>query len=258
MSETVTNLLNRRSVRLFEQKPIPPEKKELILQAIHRSPTGGNMMLFSVIEVENQATKDILAESCDDQPFISKSPWVLLFLADYQRWWDYFTYSGVYEKCKEQNIEMRKPEVGDLMLAISDALIAAQTAVVASDSMGLGSCYIGDIMEKYEVHKELFKLPRYVFPIAMLCIGKPVETELTKKITPRFPREYVIHQDVYRPLPREEVASFEAPLVKRYHPDGKFREGIDNYAQQVFFRKYNAAFSYELNRSVKEILKNWS
>jgi len=258
MSETLTMLLNRRSVRLFEQKPIPPEKKELVLQAIHRSPTGGNMMLYSVIEVENEANKAKLAETCDNQPFIAKSPWVMLFLADYQRWWDYFTYSKVFEKCKEQNIEMRKPETGDLMLAISDALIAAQTAVVAADSVGLGSCYIGDIMEKYEIHKEMFKLPRYVFPIAMLCIGKPLESELTRKTSPRFPREYVIHQDVYRPLQKDEITAFEAPLVKRFHPDCNFREGIDNYAQQVFFKKYNAAFSYELNRSVKEILKNWA
>ena len=257
MSDTLTMLLNRRSIRLFEQKPIPPEKKELVMQAIMRAPTAGNMMLYSVIDVEIDAYKEKLAETCDNQPFIAKSPWVLLFLADYQRWWDYFTYSGVFEKCKDQNIEMRKPEAGDLMLAISDALIAAQTAVVAADSLGLGSCYIGDIMEKYEVHKEMFKLPRYVFPIALLCIGTPVETELTRRGTPRFPRDYVVHSNVYRPLPKEEVAQFEEPLLKRYHPEKNFREGIDNYAQQVFFHKYNAAFSYELNRSVKTILKNW-
>ena len=38
-------------------------------------------------------------------------------------------------------------KLGDLMLAVTDTAIAAQNAVVAAESFGIGSCYIGDIME---------------------------------------------------------------------------------------------------------------
>ena len=41
------------------------------------------------------------------------------------------------------------------MLAVTDCAIAAQNAVTAADSLGLGSCYIGDIMEQCEFHREL-------------------------------------------------------------------------------------------------------
>ena len=44
----------------------------------------------------------------------------------------------------------REPDVGDLLLAVSDANIAAQNAVTAAEAMGIGSCYIGDIMENAE------------------------------------------------------------------------------------------------------------
>ena len=54
------------------------------------------------------------------------------------------------------------------MLATDDALIAAQNAVTAAESLGIGSCYIGDILEQYETHRELFCLPKYAVPAAMI------------------------------------------------------------------------------------------
>ena len=80
---------------------------------------------------------------------------------------------------------MRKPQEGDLFLACSDALIAAQTAVVAAESLGIGSCYIGDIMENYEAHRDLFGLPQYVFPICLLCFGYPTQGQMQRPMTPR-------------------------------------------------------------------------
>ena len=60
------------------------------------------MMLYSIIEVNDQAAKDTLARTCDHQPFIARAPLVLLFLADYQRWFDYYLLSGVEELCQRQ------------------------------------------------------------------------------------------------------------------------------------------------------------
>ncbi|UCC75896.1 MAG: nitroreductase family protein, partial [Anaerolineales bacterium] len=145
-------ILNRKSVRVYEPRPISEEAKQVILAAALRAPTAGNMMLYSIIEVVDQAAKDTLAETCDHQPFIAKAPLVLLFLADYQRWFDYFMWSAVEELCQQRGEPLRKPEEGDLLLACCDALIAAHTAVIAAESLGIGSCYIGDIMENYEVH----------------------------------------------------------------------------------------------------------
>ena len=86
MNSTFTLIHNRRSVRKYTGTPISPQEKEAIIQAAMRAPTAGNLMLYSIIEVEDQALKDRLAVTCDAQPFIASAPYVLLFLADYQRW----------------------------------------------------------------------------------------------------------------------------------------------------------------------------
>ena len=72
-----------------------------------RSPTAGNMMLYSIIEIEDQNTKEKLVKSCDNQPFIAKAPLVLLFLADYQRWMDYFAVCDIKSYSKSENLPNR-------------------------------------------------------------------------------------------------------------------------------------------------------
>jgi FMN reductase (NADPH)/FMN reductase [NAD(P)H] len=257
MNETIHAMLNRRSTRLFRPDSVSDDERELILQATMRAPTAGNMMLYTILDISDQSIKDRLSVTCDNQPFIAKAPWVLLFLADYQRWVDYFHFSGVDEKNIREKKTGRMPEEGDLMLAVCDALIAAQTAVIAAESLGIGSCYIGDVMEQYETHREMFDLPRYVFPITMVCFGRPAKEDQEWKLQPRFPREYIVHTNRYRPLRKEEVQEFEKPLVDRYYPSGKFPPGMDNLAQRYYYQKFTAEFSLEMNRSVREVLRNW-
>ena len=85
MNPTIDLIMHRRSVRSYDPTPLSQEDKDTILQAAMRAPTAGAMMLYSIIEVEEQALKDRLAETCDHQPFIAPAPYVLLCLADYQR-----------------------------------------------------------------------------------------------------------------------------------------------------------------------------
>ena len=179
---------HRKSVRAYEPRPIGREQRNAIIHAALRAPTAGNQMLYTILEIEDQAIKDRLAVTCDHQPFIAKAPLVLVFLADYQRWFDFFQASGVEDLCRRTERPFRRPQPGDLMLAISDALVAAQTAVVAAESMGIGSCYIGDVMENYEIHRDLLKLPEFAFPIAMLCFGYPTEQQLQRAKPTRYPR----------------------------------------------------------------------
>ena len=258
MNETLSILTQRRSIRSYSNEPITEEEKKKIIQATLQAPTAGNMMLYTIIEVNDQIIKDQLAETCDDQPFIAKAPWVLLFLADYQRWYDYYRFSGVEQKCKEREVIFRTPNEGDLMLACCDALIAAQTAVVAAESLGIGSCYIGDILERYEDHQKMFNLPRYVIPITLVCFGRTSHPELNGKTQPRYPQKFIMHTNSYQPLTPQDITEFEEPVLARFHSERKFPAGIENMAQQNYFRKFVADFSLEINRSVREMIKNWS
>jgi nitroreductase len=257
MNPVIETILKRKSMRAYEKKGIEPEIRAELLNATLRAPTAGNLMLYSIVEVTDQGIKDKLVKTCDNQPFIAHAPLVWLFLADYQRWYDYFLVSGVKELCEKQQISMRKPEEGDLFLACCDALIAAQTAVIAADALGLGSCYIGDIMENYDVHRDLFDLPQYVFPICLLCFGYPTPQQLEREQTSRFDEKFILFQNRYHRLDRAEFDEMcHADQEKTFHG----REdvlGARNLGQLIYTRKFSAEFSREMSRSARLILTTW-
>jgi nitroreductase len=257
MNPVIELILNRKSIRAYEAKEISAETKQEILAATLRAPTAGNMMLYSIIEVNDQRAKGTLARTCDNQPFIAKAPWVLLFLADYQRWYDYFIVSGVQEMCAQNKVVMRKPAEGDLFLACCDALIAAQTAVIAAESLGVGSCYIGDIMENYETHQKLFNLPQYVFPICLLCLGYPTQQQKERDQTQRFDDKFIVFENRYKRLDRASFEEMYRDLHERTFRDRTTVEGASNIGQLQYQRKFSADFTIEMTRSVRAILKAW-
>ena len=89
-NETMQLLYNRKSVRAYEKQPIPEADVQAILRAAVEAPTAGNMTLWSAIRVTDEAKKKRLSETCDNQPFIATAPLVLVFCADYKRWYDLF------------------------------------------------------------------------------------------------------------------------------------------------------------------------
>jgi nitroreductase len=257
MNETIELLLNRKSVRAYEERAISPEVKDTILAAALRAPTAGNMMLYSIIEVADPVAKQTLVKTCDNQPFIARAPLVLLFLADYTRWHDYFVACGVEELCARAGAPMRTPEEGDLFLACCDALIAAHTAVTAAEALGVGSCYIGDIMENDEIHRELFDLPRYAFPISLVCFGYPTQQQRDRPLTSRFDREFVVFENRYRRLGLEELREMHREREAQAFKGRQELDGARNFGQLVYKQKLGSDFAREMSRSVRAILARW-
>jgi nitroreductase len=256
MNPTIELIMHRRSTRNYDPTPLTQDERDTILQAAMRAPTAGAMMLYTIIEVENQLLKDRLAETCDHQPFIAKAPYVLLFLADYQRWMDLYQAAGCEAKALALGKTPRTPQEGDLVLALMDALIAAQTAALAADALGIGSCYIGDIIENAEQHRRMFNLPRYTFPAALLCFGKPAANR-AGKLTARFERRYIVHTNQYRRFSPEELNDMYLPFGKHSFDTGDYPGGAENVVQANYFRKFMADFSVEMTRSSREMLQRW-
>lgn len=240
MNETVRQLYERKSVRAFTDREIAEETVQEILTAAAMAPTAGNQQLYTVLRITDPALKESLAESCDHQPFIAKGKLILIFCADCLKWYDAFLAAG----CAP-----RTPGVGDLMLAVSDAMIAAQNAVVAAESYGIGSCYIGDIMENAEIHRRTLNLPDYVFPVGMLVFGYPTEQQKERQKPPRANNRFTVHENTYRRLPPEEL---KAMLLKNCR-----EETYEEWIRKFCNRKYNSDFAREMTRSVAEYLKQY-
>ena len=242
MNEVLRQLHQRKSVRVYEDRPVKQEVRQAVLEAAVQAPTAGNMALYTILDITDQTIKDMLAVSCDNQPFIATAPMVLIFCADYRRWYDVF--------CKYVP-EVRKPDLGDLFLAQADTLIAAQNAVAAAHSLGLGSCYIGDITENYEYHKKLLNLPQYVVPTAMLCIGYPTAQQLSRTKPPRHAVSDLVHENGYS---MEKSVELDRMLQIQ---QGKEGEDFHDWLNRFCNRKWNSDFSREMSRSCTEMVKDW-
>ncbi len=238
MNDIIKALHQRKSVRVYQSKDIAKEHKKAILLAAMAAPTAGNQQLYTILDITDERLKSRLAVTCDHQAFIGEAPMVLIFCADFQKWYDAF---------QEAGCNPRMPGAGDLMLAVSDSLIAAQNAVTAAESLGIGSCYIGDIMEQCEEHRKMLKLPDYVFPAAMLVFGYPTEQQRNRKKPERCDLKYIVHENTYNLMGKEELrAMFQKGL-----DEDEYIKWINNFCN----RKYNSDFSREMTRSVEEYLK---
>ena len=242
MNNVIEQLHERKSVRVFENRAIPAEVKQSILEAAIQAPSAGNMALYTILDITDPEIKQKLSVSCDNQPFIATAPMVLIFCADYRRWYDLF--------CKFVD-EVRKPDMGDLFLAEADTLIAAQNAVVAAHSLGLGSCYIGDITENFEFHRELLNLPQYVVPAAMLVLGYPTKQQLDRPKPPRHDVSHMVHENGYSP---EKSAAMEEMISLQQNKSG---EELADYIRRFCKRKWNSEFSREMSRSCAEMVRHW-
>ena len=136
---------------------------------------------------------------------------------------------------------------GDLLLAVEDAMIAAQNAVVAAESLGIGSCYIGDIMENVEEIRTLLSLPEYVYPACMLVFGHPTAQQQNRTKPSRFDLSDIVCENTYH--------SKESSDIRRMFAGRTGLQGYDAWMRAFCNRKYESAFSREMNRSMEIYLK---
>ncbi|WP_326909905.1 nitroreductase family protein [Sedimentibacter sp. MB31-C6] len=241
MNEFIKLLKSHTSIRKFNDEKITDEQIQHILEAAMQGATAGNMMAYSIIKIRVKQTLSKLAKSCDDQSFIADADVALLFVADSYKWHRFYEQRNIFETFSDY----KGPCISDFMLGVEDAMIAAQNAVITAESLGIGTCYIGDIMENYEYHKELFNLPKYSMPVALVVMGNYDTKPQTRE---RFDKSYVVFDESY-------------PIITEEFIDNMFsrKESKDkDFAVKFYKRKMDAPFFKEMIRSIKLYIKEWN
>lgn len=187
-NDTIDQLLDHRSVRAFTEQPLPEGTIETLIAAAQSASTSSNLQVWSVVAVQDDDRKARLSALAGNQAYIRQAPLFFVWLADLSR---------VTRVAGQQDIELEAvPYLESLLLGTIDAALAAQNAVVALESLGLGSVYIGAIRNDIEgVAKEL-GLPPQVYPVFGLCVGHP-STERPAQVKPRLPQAAVLHHETY-------------------------------------------------------------
>lgn len=126
MNEIIKSLYDRKSVRVYEDRPIPEKMKQIILEAAAQAPSAGCQQLYTILDITDQKLKDELVKTCDNQPFIATAPMVLVFCADCKKWYDAYLEAG----CSPRKAWRRRPDAwrdGIQRSQPRNAVVAAQS-----------------------------------------------------------------------------------------------------------------------------------
>ena len=197
-------LEKRMTHRNFRDAPIEDDVFEILMDVAASAASSGGLQRISIVAVRDPERRKKLVEMSRGQTFVEKAPLSLVFCVDHRRVRRVAEYEGSLDE-PALAIEL-------LWMGIIDAAIAAQSVALAAEAFGLGSCYNGNILEQPEEMSALLELPAGVVPALMLTLGYPSSSEY--KPSKKFDRSMLLHDEVYRDRPVEELYS----AYKEKHP----------------------------------------
>jgi len=145
----------RHSMRAYGPQPVKPEDLQLILEAVNRAPSAGNMQAYEVYLVRDAERKAALVGAAGDQEFLAQAPLVLVFCAHPAR------------------SVGRYGERGADLYCLQDATVACTFAMLGATALGLSTVWVGAFDED-EV-RQVIGAPQGERPVAMLPVGYAAE-----------------------------------------------------------------------------------
>lgn len=244
-----TTIERHRSIRRYRPDPVPEESVEAILNAATRASSSGNMQTYSIIVTRDATRREALWAMHYEQDMVRQAPLLLTFCVDWNR---------MNHWCRLSEARPGFDNLLSFLVGFADALIAAQNAALAAESLGLGICYMGTTLCNVTKLIDFFELPRGVFPATTLVVGTPDEDPEPRA---RLPRSGIVHHERYTPFDddriRDVYASRETEGWARYMGFPELaalirRSGVTNLAQVYtdvkYTRETNESFSREIAR----------
>jgi FMN reductase (NADPH) len=178
-----------RSIRYFLPQPLAPGDLDLIVEAGRRAPTDAQGHMYTFVRITDPTLRDHLATLCADQQHIREAAEFFVACLDVHR--------------LRLLLELRGGEWGmeeriALIYGTSDATMVAQNMVVAAETLGYGTCYIGAVQNNTDRIAQDLGLPPGVLPLYGLCIGVP-DPESLPPLHPRIPRALCFVDNRYPP-----------------------------------------------------------
>ncbi len=246
VNETITTMLEHRSIRKFKKEAVSKDDLNLILRAACNGSTMGNMQLYSIVVTEDKEMMKQMAPFHFNQPIATNAPLILTFCADFNRFNQYCANRGAAVDAYD-NIQ-------GYHWAFTDAIIAAQNACVAAESLNLGLCWLGTIIYNTDKFIDVLKLPRNVVPVACIAIGHPDETP---ELTDKLPVEAMIHFETYKNYNADNINALFAE--KEQHPNTlKLIEEnqLPNIARIITENRYKKADNEHFSNVLLNVLRS--
>jgi len=234
----------RKTIRKYTNKDVSEDLLKNLLEKAERTPTMGNLQLYSVVITRNEEKKAQLAPAHFNQPMVMGAPVVLTFCADFRRttlW-----------------AENRKATPGydnflSFLNAATDALLYCQTFCNLAEEEGLGTCFLGTTIYNPKAIIEVLQLPRLVMPVATITLGWPAEDPA---LTDRLPIDSIIHHETYEDYTPDRIDAFYTP--KEQLEENKHFVEINNketLAQVFTDLRYTKEANEAISKALLETLK---
>ena len=229
----ISRLLSHRSVRQYLPQALPEGTLELLVAAAQSAASSSNLQLWSVVAVEDVERRRALAQVANNQAHIEQAPLFLVWIADLNRGAELARARGLPSDGLSY-LEM-------FLMASIDTALAAQNAVVAAESLGLGTVYIGALRNHPARVAELLGLPSSAVAVFGLCVGWP-DPNAPAAIKPRLPQQVVLHRDRYLLSEQEHaaVAGYDS-LMQGFYSDQNMPVPAGGWSLHSAKRVANAA-----------------
>lgn len=230
MNETIKNQLEHRTIREFTGERIPEENIKELLEVANRTASSNGMQNYSIIRITDQKIKDEFAE-IGKQDYMARATELFIFVVDLYR---------NYEIAKELHAE------NDIMIGFdkfmqgfTDGCLAAQNLTVASESLGYGTNYFGNIHNDTKKVIELLKLPKYTYPIVGLGLGVP---DQDPQIKPRMPLDLKVFDNSYKVFDSylESLKGYDK-VMETYYDLRDSNKKVESFTKQVVEKQGSTA-----------------
>lgn len=238
------SLNNRKSIRKYSSREVSSQLLTSLLKDAERTPTMGNLQLYSVVVTRDEEMKAKLAPAHFNQPMVTGAPVVLTFCADFRRttlW-----------------AENRKAAPGydnflSFINATTDTLLFCQTFCNLAEESGLGTCFLGTTVYLPQLIIDTLKLPKLTFPVATITLGWPDEAPAQSD---RLPVEAIIHEETYNDYTPEMIDRFyaykESLAENKHFVEINHKETLAQvFTDLRYTRKDNEAMSEGMMKALK-------
>lgn len=227
-NSVIQSLLKRKSIRRYQPDMPCDQTIQTIARAGQQAPFASQLcsVLLSRHQEKNKFRAPLLFTLCVDA-----HKWELIMAV---RGW-----------------QMEGDDLLLLVLGMQDAALMAENMVIAAESLGLGSCFLGDAPFRSGEIIQTYRLPQRVFPLVQLAMGYPAEDPPPR---PRYPIEFTLFEDRYPEFNEEEIHN-------------AMQQMDQGYLEQDYYRRYKAkirllpereeTYSYEDYSWTEHISRKW-
>ncbi|MFH1221389.1 MAG: nitroreductase family protein [Candidatus Eisenbacteria bacterium] len=137
-------LRERRSVRVYEDKPVPRQTIEQIIDAARLAPTANNIQPWEFVVVTDKTTRKRIADLTDYGRFIAQAG------------------ACVAVFCK------------DVKHYLEDGSAATENILVAAHALGLGTCWVAGYKKDYALPvRKILGVPEGHNLVSLIALGYP-------------------------------------------------------------------------------------